>query len=61
VLTSKQLLTVDESEKEYWLIEDHSYKLFHVVDGQQRLTTFVISLQAFVVFVKALPEKYHAS
>src|SRR5438552_1882055 len=42
--------------KEYWLVEDHSYYLFHVVDGQQRLTTFVIFLQAFVDLVRGLPE-----
>jgi uncharacterized protein with ParB-like and HNH nuclease domain len=47
---------VHESDKEYWLVEDHSYKLYHIVDGQQRLTTFIIFLQAFVDFVKALPD-----
>lgn len=42
--------------REFWLVEDHSYHLYHIVDGQQRLTTFVILLQAFVDFVKQLPE-----
>ncbi len=58
VLTLKQIpqKDIDESEKEYWLIDDHSYKIYHIVDGQQRLTTFIVFLQAFVDFVKELPE-----
>ena len=58
VLTLKQIPDQDisDSDKEYWLVEDHSYKLYHIVDGQQRLTTFIIFLQAFVDFVKELPE-----
>lgn len=58
VLTLKQVpaAEIKESDKEYFLIEDHSYSLYHIVDGQQRLTTFVIFLQAFVEFVRALPE-----
>jgi Protein of unknown function DUF262/Protein of unknown function (DUF1524) len=58
VLTLKQLPSaeIDEHEKEYWLVEDHSYKLYHIVDGQQRITTFVIFLQALVDVIKSLPE-----
>jgi uncharacterized protein with ParB-like and HNH nuclease domain len=58
VLTLKQLPISDiaENEKEYWLIDDYSYKVYHIVDGQQRLTTFVIFLQAFVDLFKSLPE-----
>jgi hypothetical protein len=56
VLTLNQVPVVHQTEKEFWLVEDHSYKLYHIVDGQQRLTTFVIFLQAFVEFVKSLPE-----
>lgn len=41
------------------MVEDHSYRLYHIVDGQQRLTTFVIFVQAFIDFVRELPE--HAS
>lgn len=53
--------TVDDSSiksdsKDYWLVHDHSYRVHHVVDGQQRLTTCVIFLQAFVEFMRALPE-----
>ena len=56
VLTLKQIPTIATSDKEYWLVEDHSYQLYHVVDGQQRLTTFIIFLQALVDFVKMLPD-----
>jgi len=58
VLTLKQIPTenINKNEKEHWLVEDHSYKLYHIVDGQQRLTTFIIFLQAFVDYMKKLPE-----
>ena len=58
VLTLKEVEDeeVGDSDNEYWLVEDHSYKMYHVVDGQQRLTTFVIFLQAFIECVKQLDE-----
>jgi len=58
VLTLKEVPQngIDESDKEYWLVEDHSYKMYHIVDGQQRLATFVIFLQAFIDVVKQIPE-----
>lgn len=58
VLTLKQIPTeeINKSDKEYWLVYDHSYHVYHIVDGQQRLTTFIIFLQAFVEFIKELPE-----
>lgn len=37
-------------------IMNHSYRVHHIVDGQQRLTTFIIFLQAFVDLIKKLPE-----
>lgn len=58
VLTLKEVPQngIDESDKEYWLVEDHSYKMYHIVDGQQRLATFVIFLQAFIDVIKQIPE-----
>src|SRR5256885_3389521 len=58
VLTLNQIPSseIANTDKEYWLVDDHSYHVYHIVDGQQRLTTFIIFLQAFVEFVKALPE-----
>lgn len=58
VLTLRQIASdgIHENEKEYWLVDDHSYKLYHIVDGQQRLTTFIIFLQAFVELVSTFPE-----
>lgn len=41
---------------ERWLLEDRGYKPFHVVDGQQRLTTFVIFIQAISELLKNFPE-----
>jgi len=58
VLTLKEvpLSDVSEDAKEFWLIDDHSYKLYHIVDGQQRLTTFTLFLQALIELLRNLPE-----
>lgn len=46
----------DRWNDERWLIEDRGYKPFHIVDGQQRLTTFVIFIQAISELLSRLPE-----
>lgn len=58
VLTLKQVPKEDviSDANEYWLVKDRSHKLYHLVDGQQRLTTFIVFLQAYIEFVRGLPE-----
>ena len=58
VLTLKEIPAADirRDDKEFWLVDDHSYKLYHIVDGQQRLTTFTLFLQAFIELLRDLPE-----
>lgn len=43
---------------ERWLLDNWNYNAYHVVDGQQRLTTFIILINEIVNFYKkANPEK----
>jgi hypothetical protein len=41
---------------ERWLIKDRAFKPFHIVDGQQRLTTFIIFINEILNLIKLLPE-----
>lgn len=58
VITLKEIPNseVEEDSKEFWLVEDHCYKLYHIVDGQQRLTTTIICLQSLIEFIRNLSE-----
>ncbi|MEQ8678082.1 MAG: DUF262 domain-containing protein [Aggregatilineales bacterium] len=42
-----------------WLVDERGFKPFHVVDGQQRLTTFSILMYEIVAFVKGLHDNQH--
>ena len=58
-LLSLKPMTKIESKKleqdDQWLIRN-GYRAYYVVDGQQRLTTFVILLHEIISFVQCLPE-----
>ncbi|MBK7653187.1 MAG: DUF262 domain-containing protein [Flammeovirgaceae bacterium] len=51
----KSIWTIWNDEK--WLIEDRGFRPFHIVDGQQRLTTFVVFVQSICELLKSLKEK----
>ena len=59
-LSLKQISKKDyEDEKwapERWLIVDQAFKLFHIVDGQQRLATFVIFINEILNLIKTIPK-----
>lgn len=43
---------------ERWLLDNWNYEAYHVVDGQQRLTTFIILINEIVSFYKRInPDK----
>ena len=48
--------TFDEKTKVHFLITAHAHRVYHVVDGQQRLTTVIVLLQVLVELLRALPD-----
>lgn len=58
-LLSLKKLNQEESEKlgndDSWLL-DSGFDAYHIVDGQQRLTTFVIMLNEIIEFTRKLPD-----
>jgi hypothetical protein len=55
-LKARAANTIKSDSNEFWLVDDHSYHVFDIVDGQQRLTTFIVFVQAILACVRALPE-----
>ena len=47
-------------DEDNWLINS-GYKAFHVVDGQQRITTFSILIYEIISFVRKMEENYEKS
>ena len=59
MISLKEIKDVSNTEKWndiQWLIYDRGYKMYHIVDGQQRLTTIIILINEIVNFIKKLPE-----
>lgn len=58
MLSLKSLSKKDTSTwgTDTWLLDSGDYEAYHIVDGQQRLTTFVILINELVSFVRELPE-----
>lgn len=56
LITMREIATdnTDRYGREQWLIRDFSHRAYHIVDGQQRLTTLVVLLQAFVELKRSL-------
>src|SRR5574344_1757117 len=58
-LLSLKVLSRQDSQKlgneDAWLLQS-GFKAYHIVDGQQRLTTFVILLNEIIEFVCSLPD-----
>lgn len=44
--------------EEKWIIQQNSYEAYYVVDGQQRLTTFIILLNSIISLAENLGEEY---
>ena len=57
-LSRKEAKKLDQEDQ--WLLES-GFKPYHIVDGQQRLTTFVILLNEITEFVRSLPENAEKS
>ena len=57
VLTLKPIsgASIPDDANERWLV-DNGYRVFHVIDGQQRLTTAIILIQAIIEAIRNHPD-----
>lgn len=57
VLTLKEIPTntIPATAKEHWLAAQ-GHRIYHIVDGQQRLTSFVVFVQACMDYLRSLSE-----
>ena len=53
---TQQVSNTEKWNEEHWLLNERGYKAYYVVDGQQRLTTSIIFIQALVEVVLSIPE-----
>lgn len=52
----KDVSNVEKWNDIQWLVNNRGYKVYHIVDGQQRFTTIIILINEIVNFVAKLPE-----
>ena len=52
----KDISNVEKWNDIQWLVNNRGYKVYHIVDGQQRFTTIIILINEIVNFVAKLPE-----
>ena len=50
----KKYIDKDQWNDERWLLDNWNYNAYHIVDGQQRLTTFIILINEIVNFYRKL-------
>lgn len=52
----KDVSNVEKWNDIQWLVNNRGYKVYHIVDGQQRFTTIIILINEIINFVANLPE-----
>lgn len=56
VITLKEIRQVEEAANEYWLVRS-GFKLYHVIDGQQRLTSCMVLIQCILDEIRSFHRK----
>ena len=52
----KDVSNVEKWNDIQWLVNNRGYKVYHIVDGQQRFTTIIILINEIINFIANLPE-----